>query len=273
MARLLFIICISFLAGCNSLPEAERVHKDLSGNWIMLYPDHQLENQRQRVLYSQMQDSIVGLSALKLITLANDGSFAEIDSLQVTGHWGISPDKIFFISGGGKGFQDFSGQLTSLEGGKLKVTQLLRQQGETIKLVWHLKKISGADARLFRPEANNWRIPATTDESEQQIRHRLSEMLKYYADYYSLVTAESSFFVPTRVLLPLRFYQHAIGLKEFDGDSHFTRLFHDRQQAIFAYKLLSNTIKLLRDDFPSRDNYVKEYAAFMSMMAKSLSPE
>ncbi len=221
-----------------------------------------------------MQDSIVGLTGLKLVTLSDNGSFQQIDSIKSKGKWGITIDNIVFIEDGGKGFEHFSASFTGYKKGVLQLTEFVDVKGEKIKLIWNLKKITGGSASdLFSEKNNTWRKRSPVPESEKQLRERLSSMLGYYADYYELVTDESSFFVPTRVILPFRFYQHAIGMKDFDEESFFASLFFDKKQAKDAHRYLSLTIKKLRNDFPTRDNYVKEYAAFMEKAAEEIVKE
>ncbi|MBL7740621.1 MAG: hypothetical protein JNK14_15495 [Chitinophagaceae bacterium] len=274
MRRLVTCFLLFSLFSCKTLTEMEKLHRDLSGKWLVLYPDHDLKNDYQKVVYSKIQDSIVGLSGLKLVTLADDGSFMQLDSLHARGKWGITGEKIVFVENGGKGFENFSAAFTGYEKGVLKLTEYVRAEGEKIRLVWHLKKIRGGSAEeLFSNERNTWRKKPIKAESEKEIRQRLSAMLSFYAAYYSLVTKESSFFVPTRVILPLRFYQHAIGMKDFDADGFFAGLFYDRQQAAEAHRYLSVSIRKLRNDFPKMENYVEEYAAFMKLMAQDIAAE
>ncbi|MBL7745338.1 MAG: hypothetical protein JNN00_17830 [Chitinophagaceae bacterium] len=274
MRQLFLFLTLLSLFSCTSLSEMEKLHKDLSGEWLILYPDHDLENDHQRVLYSKMQDSIVGLTGLKLITLAGDGSFTQVDSLHTKGKWGLTAEKVVFIEKGGKGFENFSAKFTAYEKGILKMTEYVPAEGEKIKLIWHLKKIKDRDAeKLFSDESNSWRKYPGKTETEREIKLRLSRMLSFYADYYSLVTKESSFFVPTRVILPFRFYQHAIGMKDFDTASAFSKLFYDKQQAEDAHRYLSVSIRKLRNDFPSMENYVEEYAAFMKKMSADIATE
>ena len=224
------------------------------------------------MLYSKMQDSIVGLTGLKLITLSDKGVFRQADSIATKGKWGLANDSTMFIQRGGRGFENFTAHFNGYKKGILQLTEWVDAGGEKIKLIWHLKKIGDSEsaADLFSDKRNEWRKKPAQPESEKQIRERLASMLQYYADYYWLVTKESSFFVPTRVILPMRFYQHAIGMKDFNEESFFATLFYDKKQANDAHRYLSLTIKILRNDFPNDNSYVKEYAAFMEKMAKEI---
>ncbi|MEI9912200.1 MAG: hypothetical protein WDO71_22650 [Bacteroidota bacterium] len=266
-----FLLLIVLIVSCKSPTEHEKIRGVLTGKWLILHPDHQLKNDRQTELYSRMQDSIVGLTGLKLIILSEDGSFQQMDSVGMKGKWAVSPDKVVYIEKGGKGFENFTTRITRYKKGIMHLTEMVQAEGETIKLVWNLKKITGGNAAdLFSAESNEWRKRPDQPELEVQIKQRLSSMLQYYSDYFTLVTKESSFFVPTRIILPLRFYQHAIGMKDFDEESFFSKLFFNKQQAKDAHHYLTVIIRRLRDDYPTRDNYVKEYAAFMENMAERI---
>lgn len=241
----------------------------MTGDWLILYPDHKLNNERQRSVYSRIQDSIVGLSGLKLVTFSGDGTFRQSDSLQSAGKWGITADNIVFIENGGKGFENYSAKFTAYENNVLKLTESFRLKGEKITLVWHLKRVGKNTASgLFSKKANIWRVKPLKEESATALKERLSGMLEYYAGYYSLINKESTYFIPSRVLLPFKFYQHAVGLKPFDAETAFAGLFFDTLQAGTAYQYLDKAMDRLRDKFPTAgSNYVEEYAAYMKLMA------
>ncbi|TMI69064.1 MAG: hypothetical protein E6H09_20825 [Bacteroidetes bacterium] len=267
----LIIVIVVFFISCKQMTSDEKKHHDLQGNWLIVSPDHKLKNGRQEIIYSKIQDSIIGLTSLKLISLLDKGVFRQMDSVEKTGKWGMSADDVVFIEDGGQGFDNFNAKFTSYEDGLLELTEFVEAEGERIELVWNLKKISGKfSSKLFNDAGNRWRIHPAHPETEAQIKQRLSDMLNYYSDYYSLVTKESSFFVTTRVFLPFKFYQHGMGIKPFDEQSYFARLFFDKVQAGQAWKYLKSMISALRHDFPRRDDYLQEYAAFMQTMADKI---
>ena len=265
-----FIIIILFIHSCKSLSETEKLHQTLTGKWLVVSPDHKLENDRQKLIYSRIQDSIVSLMGLKLVRLSDNGVFRQMDSLENKGKWGMTADNVVFVEGGGKGFENFSARYTKYKDGLLELTEFVQAEGEKIKLVWNLKKITGAGANLFDDSNNEWRKKPGQPESEKQMRQRLSDMLRYYADYYKLVTKVSNFFVTTRVILPFKFYQHAMAMRPFDEKSFFVHLFFNEQQGELAWHHLKRTMTKLRNDFPSKKDYVAEYADFMEKMANEI---
>lgn len=270
--RYLFFILLLFFFSCKSLTDTEKFHQTLTGDWLVLYPDHKLNKGNQRAAYAKIQDSIIGLKGLKLVTLSDNGVFQQTDAPGIKGKWGITTDNTAFIQNGGKGFENFSAKFNDYAKAELQLTEVLNVKGEKITLVWHLKKMEGDTvAALFGEKNNAWRRPPNQKESGESIKARLSAMLQYYAAYYSLIHKEASYFIPSRVILPFRFYQHAIGLKPFGGDPEFANLFFDIQQAQEAHHYLGRTMDRLAGKYPSSgSNYVEEYAAYMKLMASEV---
>ena len=132
----------------------------LAGDWIVLYPDHQLRNQRQRDIYRKLQDSIVGEAGLKLIRLKENGQFQQMDSLVSQGSWELEENNELIISNGGKGFNYLKATFKDYTKKELEIVENVAAENEMIRLVWHWKKIEGNDAGtgLFDEDDNNWRI-------------------------------------------------------------------------------------------------------------------
>jgi len=265
------IIIILFVGfSCKPLSETEKLHQTLTGKWLIVAPDHKLKDSWQKMVYSRIQDSIVELKGLKLVRLSDNGIFQQIDSSEKKGRWGITADNVVFIEKGGKGFEYFSANFTNYKSNLLQLTEIVEAGGEKIELTWNLKKVtSGSAAKLFDEENNEWRKRPDQPETKKQITVRLSFMLQYYADYYKLVTKEASFFIPSRIILPFKFYQHAIGMKPFDEKSFFVKLFFNEEQAQQAWQYLKRMISKIKT-FPTKKTYVAEYIEFMEQMAEGI---
>lgn len=82
---------------------------------------------------------------------------------------------------------------------------------------------------------------------------------------------ESSYFIGKRVILPFEYYQHSIGLSDFDSTSRFANSFYNSQEAEKAYECLQDLVSILSNDFPSKKNYVVEYADHMAAMAEKVT--
>jgi hypothetical protein len=268
-------IILFFLVGgwaCSSGP-GKTVHQQLEGNWFVIYPEEELRNEQQKKIFARIQDSLVTLKGVKPITLQKDGTFIQWDSTGTTGQWGLLDEKMVVVNNGGRGFNDFKALFTSLEKDKLSLTEYIDTEGERIKLVWHLRKISSGEfLELFDPAKNEWRQKPPSAESPQQIKERLSAMLHYYAIYFKLIAEQSSYFMPIRVMLPLKFYQHAIGMKELDIHHRFVSLFYSVDQASMAYDILKQTVNKSDHNFPESDknSYSLEYAMMLEQLAKEI---
>ena len=270
------IFCLTFFCTFfSSCGTSEKdLEKSLTGNWLILYPDHQLTSAHQREVYAKYQDSILALYGLKLITLDANGAFKELDSLEnPPGKWMITQDSLLKIREGGKGFNPFNTALTSFQDSALLLTQYLPLQDEKIKVVWHLKKVKDDDsiaAKLFSSEANAWRKKPLTPQTADAVKKRLGAMLSYYAGYFDLVGKSSAYFAPVRVPLPFRYYQHAIGLKT-EMPVAFINLFYNEAEAATAYNLLEQALNLYKGDFSWGGNLVQEYSAFLKKLAAWLN--
>ena len=245
------------------------VNESLTGNWLILYPEHRLKTYREREIYGKHQDSLITLYGLKLITLESDGNFSEIDSTGTGGaKWTYGDDSLLKIREGGRGFNPFNASFTSLENDTLRLTQYVPLGGEKIRLVWHLKKIDEENgAALFASAANNWRKKPATSESLAAIQKRLASMLNYYSDYFRLIGKESIYFSPARVPLPFHYYQHAMGMKR-QMNPDFKRLFFNEQDAQQAYGLLEQALMARLNAFTRGDNFVTEYGLFLKKLAE-----
>lgn len=270
MRQLIILFLLGFIS-CQSLTEKEKRYKDISGDWLILYADHQLKSDRERDLYAKMQDSIVGLTGLKLVSFSGDGRFRQMDSLHSNGQWIIMDDYRLEVAGGGRGFDLFRAEFVDYKKGIIQLAEYVHVNNESIKLVWNLKRLNGGPAAtLLTTERNAWRIKPSHSENDDIIKKRLASILDYYSDYFALVTKESSYFVSGRIILPFKFYQHGMGLKSFDGNSFFAHLFFDEADAQTAYQYLQKALYDLQNDFPSGKNFVDEYAKFMKLMAEEL---
>src|SRR5262245_38166342 len=130
--RWIFVVILIAIISCSSPSPQEKLQETLTGNWLIIAPDHHLNSGHQEVVYSKVQDSIVVLSGLKLITLSDNGTFLQVDSIGKHGKWGISPDNWIHIERGGPGFENFSVRFTGYDGGTLKLTEFVNVEDEQL---------------------------------------------------------------------------------------------------------------------------------------------
>jgi hypothetical protein len=273
-STLLVLTCACIIVSCKTKPkEKPSTSGEIPGHWLVLYPDHHLKTVEEREAYKKAQDSIVGLMGLKLVHFSTNGEFMQADSsFAKPGRWMTGGDKRFLINDGGKGFGEFKGVFVNLENDTMRISQELALEKEKIEVVWHLKRIDAANAQLlFGEQPNWWRKKTTTTEDEAALKKRLKAVLDYSAAYFTLVSKESAYFIQSSAPLPFKYYQHAIGLKDFRTDSDFYQLFYDEANAVSAYNVLSKAMKELENTrFPSGKDFIIEYAGYMKQVSSAI---
>jgi hypothetical protein len=266
--RYLIILYTVLFTACQSKTEEAKLKDTLEGDWLVLLADHQLANEDQRQIYGRMQDSVIDAKCHKLIRFYKDGSFQQIDYPNIKGKWAVSPDLNVFMGSGGTGFDDFKGKYLSYKEEELQLIENLHAGGETIKLIWYFKKLDKGD--LLDPSANEWRKRPAAPESEKEMRTRLAKILDYYSRYLKLIADESTFFLRSRVVLPLKFYQHAMSTLPYDPQSDFAKLFFNPEQSEIAYGYLKRKVYDLGNKYPYGDNFVIEYSKYLKQVGEAI---
>jgi hypothetical protein len=263
------------LVSCTFLEKEKKdLSKEIIGDWLILYPEHDLQNAEQRKLYATAQDSIVALLGLKTISFKENRLFIQTDSLfKPVGKWNLNPENNnLFIRNGGKGLDFFAGKLTGIRRDTMQIVETILLGDQKIKLTWFLKKLTGKKSLGLFDEAKNWWRKKPGIETEDQLRKRVKAMLQYYSLYYEVVSRESAYFSQSRVFLPFKYYQHSMALRNFDDKSNFSRFFYTTGQAERAHAILSKAMnKIQHKSFPSGKDFVIEYALFMDKLAEQIN--
>jgi len=266
-------ICIflyASFAACKFNKQQPDVNEAITGNWIVLYPDHQRNNDFQTALYAGLQDSIVNLMGLKLVSFVESGRFQLIDSLyRQTGSWQVKQNELA-VKGGGKGWERFEGRMISFRNDTLQLVEYIPLKEDAARIVWFLKKINDNDkgAALFEKASNEWRKKPSVPEPKKQLANKVKKMLEYYALYFEVLSNESNYFIGRRAALPFRYYQHGAGLVPFNERDAFSRFFYNKEDASKAYDILEDAyLKDRKRPFPRGDDYIIEYSKFLRRLA------
>jgi hypothetical protein len=265
------LILSFFLSACKTNPSTPTKPDTLTGNWLIISPDHRLKNDFQKTTYGRMQDSIVGLKGLKLVRFNASDEFQQVDSsFGISGNWKLVDNQII-IQRGGKGFEPMKASILDFVKDTLRMVETILLPGDSVQLVWYLKKIPAGSAAnsLFSFQENQWRIKPKSPGTDETIRKKTAAILHFYAGYFELISIEAMYFSPKRVFLPLRYYQHGIGLKPLSDSKVFSALFYDLNDAQKAYAMLSAAIRK-EPSFPKGENYVIEYARYLRQLEKNL---
>jgi hypothetical protein len=276
MRHFIIISLIVLVAGCKSAKKEITVQDVVTGNWLIVYPDHAMLNERQRKLYGKVQDSIVNLFGLKLISFNGSGEFLQIDSLYGKhGKWKLMPDNSIAVGMSGRGFDKFKADFANFKKGILQIIESVELGNESFSVVWNLKKIEKNDKEnfLFEEKNNWWRKKPREPEvfsAANALNKRVVAMLKYYAVYFAMVSRESSYFSPFRVFLPFKYYSHGIGLKDFKEDHPFANHFFSATEAKTAHQLIASGMNKIKGEFPSGEDFVIEYSKYFDLLAEEL---
>jgi hypothetical protein len=269
----LFISLCLALGSCKLTGTKRASNEVLTGHWLILYPKDQLENDAQEKLFAQVQDSIMRPMGLAMIDFTKDNTFYFTDSLfGKKGKWRLTGNTLV-IEKAGAGFNYFNGEIVKIENGIMQVVQHLRLGNENIQLTWHLKKINETSAyfKLFDSSNNWWRHPPAAPENIKGLQKRTAAMCAYYADYFAMIEGAVDYFAPRRILMPLNFYQHAIGVKRYDSAHAFTRFYYNSSNAQQANSLLEDGIRGL-GPVERGENYVVEYAGILRQLSANIAP-
>ncbi len=245
----------------------------VTGNWLIVYPDHAMLNEKQRKLYGKVQDSIVNLFGLKLISFNDTGKFIQMDSLYSKhGKWKLMPDNSIAVGMSGRGFDKFKADFANFKTGRLQIIESVESDDGSFSLVWNLEKIEKNDKEnfLFEEKNNWWRKKPSESEAAADINKRVVAMLKYYAVYFAMVSRESSYFSPFRVLLPFKYYSHGIGLKDFKEGHPFANHFYSAAEAKMAHQVIADGMNKIEGQFPSGEDFVIEYSKYFELLAEAL---
>jgi hypothetical protein len=271
MRYILFLLAI--LQWACAGPAKKSVHQQLTGNWFIIYPEEILTTKQQEAIYARVQDSLVTEKGVKLVSFLENGQFIQWDSTGLQGKWGVIDETNVVVSDGGKGFGNFKSEFSKGEDGIIQLTEFLNIDGERLKISWHLKQVKGGkEAELFDPAKNAWRNKPAGPEPEAAMKQRLSAMLDHYSLYFKLLSENSSYFMPVRVMLPVKFYQHAIGMKDFDEQHRFVSLFYSVEDAKKGYELLKEVVNNSDYNYPDSESksFSREYAFMLAHLAKEI---
>lgn len=268
--RTLRCLAIALLMSCTGNEEKTVTEKDLVGNWLITDADPQYKTSEERQYYLMAKDSIRALKGLKLVSIKNNAVFQQADSINAfPGSWLLNiKQQQVFINNGGTGFSNFTG-LIRIDKDSLLLNEKMDLGPVSIGVLWHFIKIPADSPAnyLFVPANNIWRSKPSHTEDDDSMRRRLSLMFHYYAVYFTLVSREADYFSPRRVLLPIRYYQHGVGMRDMDATDNFKALFFDEADFKKAYDMVSNAIKS-EQHYPRGKDFTEEYADYFLKLEK-----
>jgi hypothetical protein len=258
----------------TSCADEERLvtENDLAGNWLITEAEPQYKDDYEKQFYVMARDSIRALKGLKLVSIKKNAIFQQADSINAfPGSWLFnSKTQRIFINNGGIGFTNYVGGI-KIDGNTLLVNEKLDLGPVSVGVVWHLKKVPADSpaAYLFIPENNAWRVKPNHREEDETMKKRLSSMFHYYSIYFTLVSMEADYFSPKRVMLPIRYYQHGVGMRDLDMADNFKALFFNEADFKKAYAMVEQAIKS-EQLYPSGKDFTEEYATYFRQLERAV---
>lgn len=262
-----------FFVSCGSYDKTI-TGKDIIGNWLVVSSEPQFDEtiMIQKEDYQSLKDSLIGPRGLKLISIMDKGLFRQVDSsYALPGSWLFNEKtRQIFVNNAGPGFKSFSGYVQGCYKDTMSIVETLNLPIHPMTVIWHFKKITESpEADLFAPANNQWRIKPNHPEDDAALRKKVSDMFHYYAVYFTMVSREASYFVPRRVLLPVKYYQHGVGMRDYATADNFKALFYNDEDARKAYDIVEHAVRIEKK-YPSGKDYVDEYALYFGQLEKAL---
>lgn len=133
-------------------------------------------------------------------------------------------------------------------------------------------KVKDTDvALLLNTTKNNWRQPATANESDQVIKARLKSLLNYSSNYIRVINqAHINSLHTEKFLLPFKYYNGGMDISDIYENGNFDQVFYDKADAAKAYGILKAAYMQCLKEYPSKENYLVEYADFIDIVNKKI---
>lgn len=249
--------------------------ENMVGTWLVIYPDDQNMRLIHKNLFKKVKDSLLQTYALRLIQFQENDQFNLIDSLpHRKGKWYISEgNQQLNIRNGGSAWQKSTLVFREMKNETLICDESLKVGTQSLTLGWKMRKLPPSPQldTLVGAATNQWRTPLKPEADEKEVAIFLKNVLLYHAVYFETIASQTNFFIPDRVPLPFRYFSGGIALKkEFDSPA-LPFYLKEESQRLLAKELLNMAFDRAKNrGYPSRENFVLEYAVIFRRMAEYL---
>jgi hypothetical protein len=280
----LSLLLIAFLASCQSDKDGKGLPftKDsLMGNWmvvkvspylkVMSGKSDEMYDYRDSVmkpLYDNMELAAFRFQSPGVMTI-DDGHVEKI-----TGNWQFNDKQDLLMQY--KYLVERNRSLFTVERywhDSLRLENVIPRNKDTMYVTYFLQKLRTNDSvpNLFEPALNKWRARPQQAESLEDIRLRLKQVLYYYSAYFANISGNNiPVFNIKKILCPIKFYSGGIGLKHFEENDDWTKVFYDNADAKKAHALLSHAFTGIKG-YPNKGHdYVQEYIIALKIVADLL---
>ena len=278
------LLMIIFLAACQSDKGGKGLPftKDsLMGNWMLIRVTNSIKvesgnsdalyNYRDSVmdpLYNNLEMTAFNFQPTGVVTI-DDGKIEKS-----TGQWFINDNKQILLQY--KYLVEKNKSLFTVQHywhDSLRLENAIGRNKDTLYVHYILQKLRTNDSvpNLFDPTLNKWRTKPAQPESDEAIKTRLKQVLFYYSGYFANISGNKiPYFNIEKLLCPIKFYSGGIGLKKFNADDDWTKVFYDNGDAKKAHGFLSHAFTDIKG-YPNKGHdYVKEYIIALKIVADVL---
>lgn len=249
--------------------------ENMVGTWLVIYPDDQNMRLIHKNLFKKVKDTLLQTYALRLIQFQENEQFNLIDSLpHLKGKWYISEgNQQLNIRNGGSAWQKSTLVFREMKNETLICDENLKVGTQSLTVGWKMRKLPPSPQldTLVGSATNQWRTPLKPEADEKEVATFLKNVLLYHAVYFETIASQTNFFIPDRVPLPFRYFSGGIALKkEFDSPA-LPYYLREESQRLMAKELLNMAFDRAKvRGYPSRENFVLEYAVIFRRMAEYL---
>ena len=279
-----FLLMIIFLAACQSDKGGKGLpftRDSLMGNWMLIRVTNSIKvesgnsdalyNYRDSVmdpLYNNLEMTAFNFQPTGVVSI-DDGKIEKS-----TGQWFINDNKQILLQY--KYLVEKNKSLFTVQHywhDSLRLENAIGKNKDTLYVHYILQKLRTNDSvpNLFDPALNKWRTKPAQPESDEAIKTRLKQVLFYYSGYFANISGNKiPYFNIEKLLCPIKFYSGGIGLKKFNAEDDWTKVFYDNGDAKKAHGFLSHAFTDIKG-YPNKGHdYVKEYIIALKIVADVL---
>ena len=278
------LLVITAVVACQSVennkPKANfrlPFRKDsLAGNWMII----KLTTAGNEKPTDEVVDSVITPLKEKIVLTAfsfqPQGTIV-IDEGKVertSGNWQMNSTKQLYIT------QKDTAVMTTpqfnimrYQNDSLTLENVVRVKKENYAIKYILKRLRHNDSvpDLFDPALNKWREKPVQAENDEAIKTRLRQALYYYAAYFANISGNKiPVFNIDKILCPIKFYSGGIGMKRFQENDKWTKVFFDNKDAKKAHGMLDNAFSNIQGYPDKGGDYVSEYVIALKLVADLL---
>ena len=210
------------------------------------------------------EDSL--LTPASFLEFRPDGAYTSEFGQFNYGNWALKDEKLYLTN---QHHTTYVYRVKSLDNKNL---QLVMAKGE----IAHFNGLSLPSAQPeedpFSGYNNQWRIPATHKENDEDLRKRLFNHCRFWKTYFSWAVDKKVETIDVRKMpTPLKIYENGFGLKHYDDlPQEWKSYFFDEEDCHKADTLIKRTFRRSKIVWPETDDSYKKFISGFEQLEKAL---